>query len=224
MKRASRVRRWGLGVCGFLALLLVAMIVLNEWMLWKTRPFIQSPSRCTPTPVAIVFGTSRYLRNGRDNPHYHGRLNLAAQLYREGRIQHLILSGDNRSRYYNEPVNMQKDLMALGVPPEAMTLDYAGLSTFDTLVRAREVFGVQHALLVSQSWHLPRALFIARALGLNVEGCSAYGPTLHWSHFQWWREVLARLATLGDLFIWQRSPRFLGPHVDLPDEVMSPGD
>lgn len=183
------------------------LIGLNTWFVGKTAERIHTP--CATTPVGIVFGTSRFLRSGRANPHYYGRVDLAARLYLEGKVDYLLVSGDNRTRYYNEPARMQQDLLDRGVPESAMVLDHAGFSTFDTLKRAKQVYSVEQATLITQGYHLPRALFIAHSLGLKAYGCAAEGP--HWTDMKkiLMRELAARLKTLGDLYIWNREPRTL---------------
>lgn len=195
-------------------LLLVALLFVgaNLWVLGKTHARIEHElPLCGPERVGIVFGTSHWTRSGVRNPYYDARIHAASRLNRLGRVEHLLLSGDNRTRQYNEPVTMWRDLRRQHVRDEDMTLDYAGFSTFDTLSRARDVFGVQKVLLITQSWHLPRALFIADALGLEARGCSAPSRP---AAGQWRleaREWVARAATVGDLYLWGREPYFLGP-------------
>lgn len=213
----GKVFRGGLMSLGAL-LLLAALLFLgaNLWMLGKTRAHIEHElSLCRAERVGIVFGTSYWSRNGGRNPHFEARMSAAARLLRQGRVDHLLLSGDNRTRSYNEPIAMWRDLRDRRVRDEDMTLDYAGFSTFDTLARARDVFDVEHALLITQDWHLPRALFIADALGLEVSGCAVpAGPVAGVWRLQL-REWVARAATLGDLYLWGRAPYFLGPQEPL---------
>ncbi|WP_168169330.1 SanA/YdcF family protein [Kushneria phosphatilytica] len=193
------------------------MIALaNGWIWWVTRDRIHSnPASCGKAPVGLIFGTSWGLRGGGTNPWYQARLDTASRLYHLDRVEHLLLSGDNHTRYYNEPVVMWRDMKKRGVPASAMTLDYAGFSTFDSLVRAQRIFGARHVVLISQAWHLPRALYIADHVGLQATGCVAQTspPSYHWSLRL--REWLARAWTIGDLFIWQRQPYFLGPRVEM---------
>lgn len=207
------------------AILLAAGLILaaNVWMVVKTQGRIESDLLlCPPEPVGIVFGTSYWARGGGRNPHYLARLNAASRLLRVQRVQHLLLSGDNRTRFYNEPVTMWRDLRAANVRDVDMTLDYAGFSTFDTLVRAHQVFGVTRTLLITQAWHLPRALFIADALGLEARGCAVPARAVAGTWRLRMREWLARVATLGDLYLWQREPYFLGPREPL--QVVPPAD
>ncbi|MEQ5802770.1 ElyC/SanA/YdcF family protein [Halomonas sp. H10-9-1] len=218
MRRAAwRVLRALLVALGT-AVLLAALLLLatNFWVLGQTRERIAHElPLCRVERVGIVFGTSHWTRSGVRNPYFEARMSASAQLLRLGRVDHLLLSGDNRTLSYNEPITMWRDLRGREVPEAAMTLDYAGFSTFDTLARAREVFGVERALLITQAWHLPRALFIAEALGIEAHGCAV---SSHRIKGQWRlaaREWVARLATLGDLYLWGREPHFLGPREPL---------
>lgn len=191
---------------------LLLLVLLNAWFVLRQESKIyQLDQVCSEDyDVAIIFGTSQFLRSGAHNPHFFGRVERGAALYHTGQVNHLLLSGDNRTLYYNEPLRMQRALTQLGVPADHTTLDYAGLSTFDTLKRARDIFQLEAAVLITQDYHLPRALYIAEHLGLDVVGCVAKGP--EWSGMKrlWLREVAARFRTLGDLHIWHREPRMLG--------------
>ncbi|TCJ25466.1 sanA-like protein [Halomonas sp. GDM18] len=216
------IMRAGWTIVGLLAAGAMTVVGLNLWVVMATHDRIAtSPLTCQSREVGIVFGTSHGLVGGGSNPHYQARLDTAAQLYRLRRVSNLLLSGDNRTRYYNEPMTMWRDLRARNVPQEFITLDYAGFSTFDTLVRAHKVFGVDEAVLVTQPWHLPRALFIADALGLEAVGCPAISERQPPGLKLMLREWLARAATVGDLYLWGRKPRFLGPQESLPTPVLS---
>ncbi|MGC3872625.1 SanA/YdcF family protein [Halomonas sp. GXIMD04776] len=195
-------------------MLLIGSIVLaaNVWIVARTQDRIEHDlPLCAAEPVGVVFGTSYWARGGGRNPHYSARLDAASRLLRLKRVQHLLLSGDNRTRFYNEPVTMWRDLRDVNVPNKDMTLDYAGFSTFDTLVRAKEVFGLTRILLITQEWHLPRALFIAEALGLEAQGCAIPTESVEGTWRLKAREWLARVGMLGDLYLWKREPYFLGP-------------
>lgn len=196
------------------SLLLAALLFMagNVWMVASTARYIDSqPNECRPNDVAIVFGTSHWTRSGLRNPHFHARMRTSARLVADQKVSHLLLSGDNRTQAYNEPRAMWRDLYRRGVPSQQMTMDFAGFSTYDTLARARDVFQLEEALLVTQSWHLPRAIFIGRALGIDVAGCVAEEESAAGEWRLRMREWAARIATLGDLYIWGRKPYFLGP-------------
>jgi vancomycin permeability regulator SanA len=122
--------------------------------------------------VAIVFGAG-VLPNGTPSPYLLWRVESAVQLYKAGRVQKLLMSGDNSSTHYNEPVVMQKIAISLGVKPSDIVLDYAGYSTYDTCYRAKAIFGLSQATLVSQGYHLPRAIMTCDGLGVQSIGVSA---------------------------------------------------
>ncbi|WP_110666177.1 SanA/YdcF family protein [Salinicola halophilus] len=200
----------GLGITASAAL---AVVGINLWILQQTQSRIEyEVPLCRAQPVGLVFGTAQWLRQGGSNPYYRGRIETAAELLRLDRIQHLLLSGDNRTRYYNEPISMWRSLRHRNVDDAHMTLDYAGFSTFDSVVRAREVFGARRLALISQAWHLPRALFIADSLGVEATGCAVPDDGVDGEWRLKAREWLARAATFGDLYLWGREPYFLGPH------------
>jgi len=208
-----RLLKWVLMTLAAGALLLVVGVVgLNLWILHKTHARIEHEVLlCAAQPVGLVFGTAQWLRQGGPNPYYEARMETSAELLRLHRIQHLLLSGDNRTRYYNEPISMWRSLRHRNVDDADMTLDYAGFSTFDSIVRAKEVFGAERLMLISQDWHLPRALFIADALGVEATGCAVPGDEVEGEWRLRLREWLARAATFGDLYFWGREPYFLGP-------------
>lgn len=159
-------------------------------------------SEAPAAPVAIVFGAG-LRRDGTPTAVLRDRMETAAELYRAGKVQHLLLSGDNRSEYYNEPQAMFEFGLALGLPESAMTRDYAGLRTYDTCLRAREIFGVTEALLVTQQYHLDRALLTCEGLGLTVQGVTADRSRYSRTAFvMWWlRELPATTQALWDLYV-----------------------
>lgn len=165
-------------------------------------------NRVTPTPVALLLGTAR-THQGRPNHFYRARIETAAALYHSGRVRGILVSGDNATRYYNEPIAMQKDLVALGVPPEFITLDYAGFRTLDSVVRAKKVFGIDRMLIVSQRFHAERAIFLARRFGIDASGLAAADPDAAGLMKVRAREVLARVVAVLDIMTG-REPKFLG--------------
>lgn len=196
------------------ALLLLATLLFiggNFWLLATTAAYIEHhPQQCRSSEVGIVFGTSHWTRSGVRNPHFHARMRTAATLIEQAQVEHLLLSGDNRTQAYNEPRAMWRELYRRGVAAEQLTMDFAGFSTYDTLARARDVFQLDKALLITQSWHLPRAVYIGRELGIDVTGCVADDPRVSVGWRLRLREWTARVATLGDLYVWGREPYFLG--------------
>jgi SanA protein len=122
--------------------------------------------------VAIVFGAGLQ-RDGSPTPILRDRVDTAAQLYFSGKVDKLLMSGDNRFAYYNEPEAMRQYALTLGVPDQAIVLDYAGRRTYDTCYRAKAIFGLEDVILVTQAFHLPRALYLCNHLGLNGVGVAS---------------------------------------------------
>ena len=164
--------------------------------------------------VAVVLGTSKYA-NGRLNGFYAGRMRAAAELYKSGTVDGILVSGDNGRQDYNEPEQMKADLVALGVPAEHITADYAGFRTLDSIYRAGDVFGLRSYIVVTQAFHLPRALYLADQKGHDALGLAAYGPGGYWGQRVRAREVLARVQAVLDVEVLRRNPRFLGEPVQV---------
>lgn len=162
-----------------------------------------------PKPVALLLGTARRTVAGRPNQFYRARIEAAAALFHSGKVQGILVSGDNATRWYNEPIAMRKDLIAAGVPAEFITLDYAGFRTLDSVIRAKEVFGQEHVIIVSQRFHAERAIFLARHFGLDASGLAAADPDEPGLMKVRAREVFARVAAVLDIVIG-RDPKFLG--------------
>ena len=131
------------------------------------------------------------------------RVSTAAQLYFSGKVQKILMSGDNRFVDYNEPASMQTYALELGVPEEAIVLDYAGRRTYDTCYRAKHIFGLESAILVTQNYHLPRALFTCNGVGLKSIGVAADLRTYHPHSLTYWnlRELPATLVALWQVWV-----------------------
>jgi SanA protein len=193
--------------------LIVLLLVLgaNLWVVRSTKSLVLTDYKILPdSGVALVLGTSHRLVNGSPNPFFHNRMITAAELYREGKIVHFIVSGDNRTKYYNEPVEMQKALIKLGVPAQAITLDYAGLRTLDSIVRCKEIFGQTNITIITQPFHSYRALFISRYYNVDAVALVATEPNQEDALRVYVREYLARTKAILDLYILGTTPRHLG--------------
>lgn len=169
--------------------------------------------------VALVLGTSEKGRRGGPNPYFQNRIEAAAALYHAGKVEHLLLSGDNGREGYNEPEDMRRALMSAGVDSAHITLDFAGFRTFDSVVRAREVFGQEQFTIVSQRWHNERAIHIAQQLGIAAIGFNAADV----DRSQGWRtrlrEKVARVKVFFDLAFGVQ-PHFLGEPVTIGEQVL----
>lgn len=161
--------------------------------------------------VALVLGTSRTTRKGYLNLHFTQRINAAAELYRAGKVQHLLVSGDNHIAGYDEPTDMRNALAAQGIPTNAITCDYAGFRTLDSVLRANTVFGLRKFTIVTEEFHCPRALWIAQQHGLDVVAFAAPDLSARWTLRVKARESLARVLCGLDLYVWNRRPKFPGP-------------
>jgi SanA protein len=201
-------------VCAFvwvILLLSVFVVVSNIWVVTSTKSrILDAVSELPEKSVALVLGTSNKLVDGSPNPYFIERIQLAADLFRQGKISHFILSGDNRSKYYNEPIEMRKALIKQGVPDSLITLDFAGLRTLDSIVRSKEIFGQNKIVIVTQSFHCYRALFISEFYGIDAVTLLTSNPDPHTSLRINIREWFARAKAVADLYIFNTTPRHLG--------------
>jgi vancomycin permeability regulator SanA len=176
--------------------------------------------RADPRPVALVLGAG--LRtDGRPGALLARRLDIAAQLYHRGTVDAVLVSGDNRRPGYNEPAAMRDHLLAAGVPGEKIVPDYAGLRTWDSCVRAREVFGVSSAIVVTQNFHLPRAVALCQTAGIDAQGVG--DPSMQARRvatvYGYLRELPAAVKAVGDALL-RPAPRYLGPAEPGVDEAL----
>lgn len=157
--------------------------------------------------VAIVFGAGLW-RDGSPTPVLRDRVATAAQLFFSGKVEKLLMSGDNSEINYNEPGAMREYALALGIPDDAIVLDYAGRRTYDTCFRAREIFGIEEALLVTQQFHLPRAVYVCNQLGILAAGVPADQRQYERHAWLWWnlRETLATLVALWEVHVARPEP------------------
>lgn len=194
------------------ALLLLGYLAAlpSGWLYASTGPYRSPAGQVPAAPVAIVLGAGLY--RGSPSPFLAARLDLAAWLYRSGKVRVILVSGDNGITRYDEPTAMRDYLTRRQVPASRIVRDYAGFDTWDSCVRARRVFGVDHALVVTQQFHLPRAVALCRAAGIRAWGVGHDSTTLHAQATQagYLREVPASAKAVMDV-ITRPVPRFLGP-------------
>jgi len=163
---------------------------------------IKTIANVSSEKVAVVFGAG-LLRDGTPSPVLKDRVSTAAQLYFAGKIQKILMSGDNRFVDYNEPASMRVYALELGIPDDAIVLDYAGRRTYDTCYRAKNIFGLDQAILVTQKYHLPRAIFTCNGIGLKSIGVVADLRTYHPNSLTFWniRELPATLVALWQVWV-----------------------
>ncbi len=165
------------------------------------------------THAALVLGCAETLANGRTNRYFTARMDAAARLYHAGKCRHLLVSGDNGREDYDETAAMAAALVARGVPEARIVRDHAGFATLDSVVRAREVFGLGSFVVVSQRFHNERALYIARHHGIDALGWNAADVSRRYGLKTRIRESLARVKTMLDLHLLHSGPKYLGPKI-----------
>ena len=167
------------------------------------------------TPVALVFGCAK-IHQGQPNLYFAYRIEAAAALWKAGKVKCFIVSGDNHAHHYNEPQDMKDSMVEAGVPADKILCDYAGLRTLDSVVRAKEIFGVEKVVLISQKFHNERAAYLAQSIGIDAVGLNAQavgGPSAK-SNTR--REKLARAKMWLDVNVLKTKPKFLGKKEALP--------
>lgn len=161
-----------------------------------------------PREYGLLLGTSRVVRGGFLNEYFYRRIRAAVRLYKAGKVKKIIVSGDNRRKGYNEPQDMKEALMAEGVPEEAILMDFAGFRTLDSVIRARNVFGVTTFTVISQKFHCARAVYLARAKELDAIGFAAEEVPARFRFKNAFREPLARVKAFLDLHLLRTRPHF----------------
>jgi SanA protein len=164
--------------------------------------------------TGLVLGTSKSLRSGHANPYFTYRINAAVELFKNGKIDYIVVSGDNRHHSYNEPKDMQKALMAQGIPENKIFLDYAGFRTLDSVVRINKIFGQSSFTIISQEFHNKRAIYIAESYDLNAIGYNAKDVNKSLGFKVKVRETFARVKVFIDLLIGIK-PKFLGEPIEI---------
>ncbi|MGW1267053.1 SanA/YdcF family protein [Streptomyces sp. NPDC002491] len=186
----------------------VLALLPSTWLYVSTSDRIGTTAKAPRREVAVVFGAG--LWDGEPSPYLAHRLDAAAKLYRAGRIEVVLVTGDNSREDYDEPDAMRAYLTRHGVPDRRIVSDYAGFDTWDSCVRAKKIFGVDEAVLISQDFHIRRAVALCEAAGVD-----SYGVAVAAAHNVTWlyggaREVLAAGKAALDA-VFEPDPRFLGP-------------
>ena len=208
-------KRWRIALTSLAIAALTIWGVVPQLIACSVRADCHNSLTAVPdAPVALVLGAGITAR-GQLTPVLRDRVNAAIALYRAGKVRLLLMTGDNAHVTHNEPWAMRRYAIGQGVPASAIYCDFAGFHTYDSCYRARRIFGVDHAVVVTQSFHLARAVFLARELGIDASGYAAHDPLsaaadLHMKL----RENTSALVSLLDLAIHKR-PHFLGQPISL---------
>lgn len=224
MKAATKttIRRWFKRLRNAVVLLVIAFVVLvtyaNITAVWASRGRIFSEvSKVPVTKVGLVLGTTDRI-GGRENLYFRYRIDAAAEAFHAGKVETLIVSGDNRSsRYYDEPEKMRQALVARGVPVARIVDDGDGIRTLDSVIRAKEIYGAGTVLFISQRFHIERAIYLAKAHGLNAYGFEARDVETQAGMKTRVREIGARVKMWLDVNFLNTRPQRLGEKERLPE-------
>ncbi len=206
---SSKRRKWLLILLLFIVFGLLSLIALDFYVSSCSKGMIYHSIDDLPHKnAALVLGCSR-TTNGRINLYYQYRIDAAAELWEKGKIDAIVVSGDNSRKDYDEPTGMKADLVQKGIPAEFITIDYAGFSTLDSVIRAEKIFGLKDYTIVSQPFHCSRAVYLAGQHGQSAIGYSARDISGASGIKIRLREILARTKAVCDI-LTSRSPEFLG--------------
>jgi vancomycin permeability regulator SanA len=206
------VRRTVHGVLAATALGSLTVAASVWWVDRGANGHVYDADAVPAAPVALVLGALVY-PDGRPSEFLVGRLELARRLFVGGKVKVLLVSGDHSRPEYDEPDTMRAWLLNHGVPARKVVVDYAGFDTYDSCARANRIFGVRHAIVVTQTYHLDRAVSLCRSLGIEADGVGDASVRGAW--FSWWRASLreqgACVKAVYDVTL-RRDPVFLGHH------------
>lgn len=191
----------------------VAIGAINAGVYLTGKSLIVDAEHAQEADAILVLGAAVY-PGGRVSPMLADRLNTAYELYKEGKAPKILVSGDHGQELYDEVNTMRLYLEQKGVPSADIFMDHAGFDTYDSIYRARDVFTVRSVLIVTQAFHLPRALYIAQALKLQAQGVVAEGPVYADTQAYEVREMAARVKAFGEVLL-RRKPAFLGPVIPI---------
>lgn len=164
--------------------------------------------------VGLVLGTSKLLRNGNVNLYFKYRIEATVQLYKAGKIDYVLVSGDNGNKEYDEPTDFKNELILHGIPADKIFLDYAGFRTLDSVVRAKEIFGQESLTFISQKFHNERAIYLAEQNGINAVAFNAKGVSKRYGFRVLLREYFARTKAYLDI-VFGVQPKFLGEKIKI---------
>ena len=212
------IKRITLILVAFLLLVIIFTVFANVKVERAAAGKIYTSVDSVPhNKVALLLGTNPLNKWGRPNSYFTNRIKTASELYKAGKVDYIIASGDNHTKDYDEPTAMRDSLMAHGVPEDRIILDFAGFRTLDSVVRAKEIFGCDSLTIISQADHNARALYLAEANGIEAVAVSAPLRAGRWVRTRLAiREWLARDKMMLDIW-FGKQPHFLGERIEIPD-------
>ena len=219
-KKHKKAFRFILWISVFLsAVILLVCLGSRSFILSAAEGCIYANADTIPeNRVGLVLGCSPIGPSGDTNLFFLHRMDAAAELYKAGKVQYLIVSGDNHIKTYNEPSAMRAALIERGVPEERIICDYAGLRTLDSIIRANKIFGQSKITIISQQFHNQRAVFIAQHNGMEAIGYNADEVTGAAGWKINLREAFARTKAVLDIYLLKKQPRHLGEPIQIGEE------
>lgn len=191
--------------------------LLRVGMLIFARTKTHLPAEAPQAPVALVLGAGLN-RDGSPGVVLRDRVQTASELYFSGKVDKILMSGDNTTEFYNEPGAMKQFALSLGIPEDDIILDFAGRRTYDSCYRAKAIFGLDRLIVVTQAFHLPRALFLCNAISIEADGVPADDANYRLSSYTYWwvREIVASVKAYWDVFIIHPQPILGDPEPIFP--------
>lgn len=198
------------------SLLITLSVIGLSWIMVSTEKSQYSELDTLPyNKVGLIPGCNKYVSDGVENIYYNQRIEAGVKLYNLGKIDYILVSGDNAHASYDEPREMKKSLMEAGIPKDKIYSDYAGFRTLDTIVRAKEVFQLNELTLISQSFQNVRGVFIGKNKEINIAAYNVDGINKDTSYKIEIREIFAKIKMLLDLYIMNTEPKFLGDKITI---------
>ncbi|MDC1067762.1 ElyC/SanA/YdcF family protein [Candidatus Kapabacteria bacterium] len=198
--------------------MIVFVMLCNEGVNYNANGKVYSSPNNTPKrKTALLLGTSKFLSWQKENLYYKFRIDAAIDLWNNQKIDFFLISGDNSNVNYNEPQMMKDDLVSLGVPPNRIYLDYAGFRTFDSVIRSKDIFGQDSLIIISQKFHIQRAIYLAENYNMNAIGFVAKSP-IDQTSFLNYREIAARTKMILDIYLLGTKPKFDGDKIKISAE------
>lgn len=194
----------------------ILLVLLSNYLVEKNsenKTFF-NVSEIKKNKVGLVLGTAKMSVNGKVNLYFKYRIQAAVELFKEGKIDYVLVSGDNANKNYNEPIEFKKELIKNGIPANKIFLDYAGFRTLDSVVRSKEVFGQESITIISQQFHNERAIYLAERNGIEAVGFNAKDVSENYDKKMKVREYLARTKVFIDILLGVQ-PKFLGKKIEI---------
>jgi len=210
------MRRKKLVIAFVILILPIALAVFANYAVEKqtSKLTYSEVDKIKKNRVGLVLGTAKELASGRMNLYFKYRIDATVELYEHGKIDFVLVSGDNGNKNYDEPTDFKNELVKRGIPENKIYLDYAGFRTLDSIVRAKEIFGLEDFTIISQQFHNERAIYLASHHNINAVGFNARNVSLKSGIKTQIREYFARTKAFIDVLL-EVEPKFLGEKIEI---------